>query len=91
MLTRSTLSLDQRIAREHVLIARCTLAGHDDEREFYAVELAELESVRATFERMRATRQNLSERYARELWSGNTDAARLLDRQITRLEAGQQP
>lgn len=91
MLSRSQPLLEREIARDHVLIERCTMAGHDDEREFYAVELAELEFVRATSERMRTTRRDLSERYARELWSGDTGAAALLERQIARLEAGQQP
>jgi hypothetical protein len=76
----------ERIDRDHALIDRCIDAGHDDEREFYAREIAELTDARLVFE---ATRRELSKAHSRAMYAEDLAGAARISRQITELEARQ--
>lgn len=77
---------DAHIAADHAFIDRCVTAGHDDEREFLAHEIGDLQDARAVFE---AARRELTKAHSRAMYADDLIEADRISRQITELEAHQ--
>jgi hypothetical protein len=78
---------DEKIAALHVRMVRAQDACHDSEAEYWRVEISDVEDARD--EAARVHRRQLSKDYATANWSGDADAAALIQAEIEKFERGQ--
>lgn len=90
---RTIAELDAEIAAEHALEQAAYDRGQDGIAEWYALDIERLSNLRritaeaAVADELRATqRRHLSERYAEAMWSGDKDAAALIQAAIEKFE-----